>query len=67
MMYHISYGPIQVSKESLAAARVEARRISKETLYPIAIVHNGDVLETLKPKMNAQGRVTFRRVKGDAR
>lgn len=58
--YYISYGPVQVKTQTLKDAREQAKRISRETIFPINIVANGDVVETLVPKCDKSGRISFR-------
>jgi len=59
--YFISYGPIQRQATTLKEARGIAREVSRETLYEINIVGNGNVIETFKPRISKSGRVTFRK------
>jgi hypothetical protein len=59
-VYWVSYGPCTMKSETLAIARQNARQISKSTLYPIDIVLDGDVIETLVPSVSKSGRVSFR-------
>lgn len=61
--YFISYGPIQHVVGTLKEARETARTVAKQTIYAIDIIHDGDVLETWKPRISRSGRVTFRRVR----
>ena len=60
MVYFVSYGPIQRTAQTLNDARDIAKTVSRATLYPIQIIARGDVVETLAPKIDKAGRVTFR-------
>jgi hypothetical protein len=64
VIYHIAYGKKHVQTSTLYLARIEAKRIARETIYPIEIVHNGDVVETWTPTISKTGRVTFKKTKG---
>lgn len=61
--YFISYGQIQTKVFTLTAARREARKIAKNVMYEVSIVHKGDVMETLTPKVLPSGRVVFTTIK----
>ena len=64
MTYHISYGVKHLTAATLHEAREKAKRLSREVLYHIAIVANGDVIEQWEPRITASGRVAFRVVRG---
>lgn len=61
--YYLSYGPIQRVVDTLKEARLMARVLARETIYEIKIVHSGDVVESLVPRVTSAGRFTFRTVK----
>jgi len=61
--FHVSYGPIHKTANTLKQAREIARSVSKATLYQIEIISRGDVVETLVPKIDHSGRVSFRTVR----
>lgn len=63
MLYHMSYGDQHDAAKTIKEARAKAKRISRRVLYKIEIVGNGDLIETLVPRIDPSGRVTFRTVK----
>jgi type II secretory ATPase GspE/PulE/Tfp pilus assembly ATPase PilB-like protein len=60
MKYEMRYGPEYRTASTLKEAREIAKALSRRTIYEITIVANGDVIETLVPRVSKSGRFTFR-------